>query len=219
MEQVFVEKVQAGDSEAVQRAVGADRGLAAATDENGVSMTLLALYHGHAAIAEWLADRVEELSVSEAAALGRLEALERALDADSEAADRRSPDGFPLLCLAAFFGRPAALGLLLDRGADPNRAADNPTRVRPLHSAAAHGDPEVSLTISRLLVAAGAEPNARQQGGWTPLHQAAARGRDALVALLLGAGADPAAENDEGLLAVDMARKGDHDRVVGLLSR
>ena len=47
--------------------------------------------------------------------------------------------------------------------------ADNVFKVRPIHSAAAVRD----RTSVRLLLEAGADPNVRQQGGYTPLHTAA----------------------------------------------
>lgn len=213
----LAEKVRSGDRDGVERLVADDPESAAGTDENGVPLTLVALYHGHPEIARWLGERAGDLSVPEAAALGEVEALSRALTADPEAADRRSPDGFPPLCLAAFFGRPSALARLLAAGADPNLGATNPTRVRPIHSAVAHRDGEVSSRLVRLLLEAGAEPNVGQQGGWTPLHQAAAHGRESIVSLLLEGGADPGVTNDEGVLAVEMARKGGHEGVVARL--
>ncbi len=58
-----------------------------------------------------------------------------------------------------------------------------------------------------ILLAAGADPNARQSGGWTPLHGAAHNGDVASVALLLTAGADPAAVNDEGASVLSLAEE------------
>ena len=52
---------------------------------------------------------------------------------------------------------------------------------------------------------AGANPNVRQQGGYTPLHGAAHNGDAELVQLLLDHGADPAAPNDDGKTPRDLA--------------
>ena len=58
--------------------------------------------------------------------------------------------------------------MLLAAGAPPDADAVNTFKVRPIHSAAAVRD----RTSVRLLLEAGADPNVRQQGGYTPLHTA-----------------------------------------------
>jgi ankyrin repeat protein len=58
-------------------------------------------------------------------------------------------------------------------------------RVHPLHSAAALGDVEAC----RMLLDAGADPNAAQQGGYTPLDEAVFNDKDELAALLRARGA------------------------------
>ena len=52
---------------------------------------------------------------------------------------------------------------------------------------------------------AGADPNARQHGGFTPLHEAAQVGDDALADLLVERGADLTALSDEGKTPADHA--------------
>ena len=59
----------------------------------------------------------------------------------------------------------------------------------PLHSAAATGDPDVRYELAKLLLEHGAEPNARQQDGFTPLMAADQHGDDRLRSLLLEYGA------------------------------
>lgn len=51
----------------------------------------------------------------------------------------------------------------------------------------------------------GADPNVKQQGGWTPLHQAAAHGHIEMLNLLLRHGADVDSMNDHGATPLDMA--------------
>jgi ankyrin repeat protein len=60
-------------------------------------------------------------------------------------------------------------------------------RVQPLHSAAAVNANETA----RLLLDAGADPNATQQGGFRPIDAAVASRNDELFALLVERGAEP----------------------------
>ncbi len=120
--------------------------------------------------------------------------------------------------LAAFFGHPETLEALLDLGADPRAAARNPTRVTPLHSAAANRDAAAALAMARRLLAAGAEVSAAQAGGFTPLHQAAAAGAEELVRLLLEHGAAAGAESDQGKLPRDLAVERGQEHLLPLLT-
>src|SRR5204863_9490149 len=66
---------------------------------------------------------------------------------------------------------PAAAGLLLDRGADPNRDA-GPGNLAPLFLAAGDTDP----AILKLLLAHGADPTVEDENGATPLSRAGSAG-------------------------------------------
>ena len=176
-----------------------------------MSDLLQAVYRGDAAARDGiLASRAPE-TVFEAAAVGDVDRLAALLDDPGAVAD----DGFTPLHLAAFFRHPAAVRLLLERGAPVNAVAANPTRVQPLHSAAAGGDAD----CVRLLVAAGADVDARQQGGFVPLHAAAQNGDEAALETLLAAGADPSVATEDGRTAADLARAAGHDPVLARLSR
>ena len=59
--------------------------------------------------------------------------------------------------------------------------------VQPLHAATAARNAE-AVTV---LLEAGADPDARQHGGWTPLAAARHAGQDAIAEILLAHGADP----------------------------
>jgi uncharacterized protein len=59
----------------------------------------------------------------------------------------------------------------------------------------------------KLVLAAGADPNVQQQGGYTALQSAAMHNHVEMIKALLKAGADRSIRNDEGLTAADMALK------------
>jgi ankyrin repeat protein len=72
--------------------------------------------------------------------------------------------------------------------------------------------------VAALLLSRGADPNARQEGGITPLHAAAAAGEDDLVRELLARGADRHARTDDQRTAADFARLCAHPGTERLLS-
>ncbi|MBI4916529.1 MAG: ankyrin repeat domain-containing protein [Acidobacteria bacterium] len=201
----FLAAVTAGDTAEMEGLLAEDPSLAEARDGQGVSAVLLAAYHGQPAARDLLAGRKATLDVFEAAALGDCERLGTLVGKDLGAARAVSPDGFPVVALAAFFGRLAAVQLLLAAGADPNVAAANEMRVTALHAAVAQRDPVVSLALVRLLLAHRARLNVTQRGGWTPLHATAAHGPTEQVRLLLEHGADARATTDDGKTALDLA--------------
>ena len=198
------EAIQQGDAERVRELADA----AGQRNDEGVSALLFAEYYGRDELVEALRRRRGELDVFEAAALGDVDRLRTLLADDPALVDAYADDGFFPLGLAAFFKRPDAVRLLLDRGADPNQQSRHAQIVvRPIHSAAADGG---STEIARLLLDAGADVNARQPGGFTPLHAAAQVGNEELVALLLEHGADPDARLEEGRTPADLAREAGH---------
>ena len=175
------ESIKAGDVGAVRSAVGDDPSAAAARDENGLSAVRAALYAHKQDVADVLLEAKPELDGFDAAAVGDVDRLTELLDGDGELVHAWSEDGFNPLHLAAFFSRGPAVRLLLDRGADVGAVARNPMSVQPLHSAVAAGSMEV---VAALLVA-GADPNARQEGGFTPLMGAANEDPEGDMARLL----------------------------------
>lgn len=207
----------AGDEARVRELVRADPSLASARTPQGHSAVLAAAYGGHAGVARALADEGAPLTLFEAAVVGDAARVEAALAADPEGARAFSPDGFTALHLSVFFGQPAVMRLLLDRGAEVNVTANNSMKVRPIHSAAAFRDEGRGLEMVTALVEAGAELNVAQEGGWTPLHQAAAHGEARLVEYLLRHGADPAARSADGRLPADMAEGSGHAEAAAAL--
>jgi catechol 2,3-dioxygenase-like lactoylglutathione lyase family enzyme len=213
----FIAAVQRGDRAAVEAALAAAPRLSTARDDAGVSTVCLAVYNGHEQIARLLAGRRTDLDIFEASVAGEAHRVAQLLDAHPEQLNAFSPDGFHPLGFACFFGRREVFDVLLARGADLEAPSRNAMQVRPIHSAAAQRDPAVALELIRRLLAAGASPTVRQQGGFTPLHEAAQRGHAAMVALLRQHGADVAAQNDAGKSARDLARERGHAEVEQLL--
>lgn len=194
--------------------LAAEPSLANARDARGVSVLMTARYHQRFDMVEALLERRgDDLDVFESAALGKLERLTRLLAQDPRSLDSFSADGFTPLQLATFFAEPATSKLLLQRGANVELVSKNPMALNAIHSAAAGGSTEI---VERLLHS-GADPNARQHGGFTALHAAAGAGRADLVRVLIAHGADKNAVNDAGKSARELALEKGHAAVVKLL--
>ncbi|WP_146009501.1 ankyrin repeat domain-containing protein [Deinococcus planocerae] len=217
-EQALFAALQTNDEGSVRALLDRDPTLLRAVSPLGVSPVLFATYYGKHDLARLLIERMREagvpLTVFEAAATGELSALREHLDAQPDLADASSPDGFTPLGLAAFFGREEVAAELLARGADVNRASTNAMGARPLHSAVA-GD---HTALALRLIAAGADVNAPQHGGFTPLLGAAQNGSAVLVEALLAVGADPGARTEGGQGAADLAQEEGHAGVLAILS-
>jgi ankyrin repeat protein len=150
-----------------------------------VSEILQALYEGRQADADALVAHDPELTVFEAAALGRADRVRELVTADPELARAFAEDGFTALHLATFLGTPETVAVLLEAGAEIDVASRNPMAVRPVNSAAAGRHPVPTL---RLLLDAGADPNGPQASGHTAVDQARIREDAEMVSLLEAAG-------------------------------
>jgi ankyrin repeat protein len=209
----LMEAIRAGDKAGVDALLRAEPGLLRFTAPNGSSVMLLAAYYGHGALAEVFARHGAKQDVFEASALGDLETVRKLVGGDRGLVNAFAADGFYPLGLAAFFGHRAIVEFLLENGADVKTAARNAQKVTALHGAVARRDVE----IVKMLLEAGADPNARQERGFAPLHDAAANGHAALVELLLKHGARADAKTDDGKTAGDMAAEKGHKELAEML--
>lgn len=216
----MLDAVKAGNTAQVKKLLDANPSLVNARAESGESAVLLSIYYGHAEIRDLLLARGAELNIFEAAAAGQIARVETLEKSASGAIKTFSHDGFTPLHLAAFFGQKSMVDFLLARGADANATSQNASALRAIHSAVAHrGDPAVALAIAKALVAAGAEINVAQQGGWTPLHAAAFHGHAPMVEFLLAHGADVRLKADNGQTALAMAVSKQHPEAAALLRK
>ncbi len=211
----LIAAIKSNEEARAQEILRADRTLANARDENGVSALMNARYRGQTQVVEALLVCGAMLDVFEATTLGNAARLRELLKEHPELVNAWSPDGFAPLHLACFFGQEESARLLLERGADVSAVAQNPMRVQPLHSAAAGRQ----LGIVRLLLDGGAPVNARQHLGWTALHEAANQGNREMAETLLRYGADPALGNDEGKTSADIALERGHRELLRILER
>jgi len=205
--------IKAGDEDGIRAALEADPGVASSVNEAGISAVLFALYHRRRDLADVLLSADPDLNVFDAVAAGERDIALSLLDDAPEFVGARGADGFTPLHLAAFFSHLDLAEALLSRKADPDAVAENPMRVRPIHSAAAAG----STPIVAALLGAGAAVDAAQEGGFTALHAAALHGNGEMVRLLLDHGADPARPTGDGRTARDLAASKKHHAVVAML--
>ena len=202
--------LEAGDAGAVEAILDQDQSLASARDASGVSALMRALYRFDPGLVGVVKARAGAFDVFEAAALGDVDRLRSVLDDDPSRATAYSGDGFTALHFAAFFGHPNAASLLIERGAEVDAFGRGWMTGTALHS----GVSRLESEVVRVLLDAGANPDVRQSGGWTPLHAAAKNGDLVSVELLLAAGADAAARNDEGRSVEDLAIESGDDATI-----
>jgi uncharacterized protein len=204
MSQHFLNMIRKGQTAEIAAAVEESPELARSRDAQGVSALLWSVYTQQPTIRDFLRLHAGEIDVFEAAALGDCTRLHALIASDAMQARAVSGDGWPPLHLAAAFATPEAVTLLLEHGAHIHQISHNVQRNQALHACIALGN---SIEKIRLLIEAGANINATQAGGYSPLHQAASAGKTEVVELLLVNGANPGALCDQGKYPADYARE------------
>jgi uncharacterized protein len=137
-------------------------------------------------------------------------ATTRSLLAKGVSPDTRDKDGYPALAWAALRGHTEIVRALLDQGADPN-LRDQIAGYTPLMHSVSKSKVDTNLPVIQLLIARGAEVNARDNGDFSPLMRAAQYNEtSAAVEELVSRGADVNAKSRNGwtplLIAIQSGR-------------
>src|SRR5437764_15181911 len=151
-----------------------------------MSDVLQAIYRGDREEGERLAAG-RELTIFEAAALGRTGRVRELLDGDPSLLNAYGDDGFHPVGLATFFGHVDTARLLVERGADVNQLSRNEhIQTAVIHAAAASEgkEEETRYELVKLALEHGADPNLRQGGGFRAID-AARQNRDVRIERLL----------------------------------
>jgi len=208
----FFDAIKQGNRHEVERQLIVDPALIHVR-ENGLSPILIAAYHNEPAIASFLADKTVALTIFEAAATGKINHVIRLLARDPELVNAYAEDGFQPLGLACFFGHYDTAEYLVKAGAPINSPSHNDLKAAPLHSATAGR----YVKIVKMLLDQGADPNVREQNGFTALHAAAQNDDVEIIRLLLLGGADLTLKSTNGKTAMDIAMDAGHEKATVLL--
>jgi len=211
--QLFFDAIRAGDLAAVGALLDQDSALLKARNAQSQSPVLFSIYNRQKEIRDLLLSRGAQLELHEAAAAGSLSLVKELAEKDASLAKSYSPDGFPVLALAAAFGNFEVTKYLREKGGDLNAVATNGSGYNALTGAVAGGHTE----IAKWLLENGAEPNYRYAGNYSPLLTAAANGHLEILKALLAHGADLRAETDDGKNALAYAEERGHKEVSSFL--
>ncbi len=126
------------------------------------------------------------------------------------------PAGVTPLMVASVLGRPVIVARLLAAGAAVD-AVDERAFTALFHACYNPDEDVGHPEVVELLLAAGADKEARIGFGVRPLMYAAGNGEAGVVEALLRAGADPMARNEVGRTALMMVKDRDYVDVINIL--
>lgn len=187
-----------------------------ATTYRGVTPLHMAASHGYEAVMRTLLTNGARVDVATAQAV-KMSSGPLAYQIP-DPGNQQNPNGTTPLGVAAGARKAASVKLLLNAKADPN-LGKTPPLIFALSTLP--GTPPIDQGIVQLLLAAGANPNARSDGLSEPvLHLAARGGPVAVLKQLLSYGADVNGTNASGLTALHLAAASGQDEMVrSLLER
>jgi ankyrin repeat protein len=209
----FFAAIRAGDAATARTMLEAEPALATAKNEQGQSPVLAAVYGGRADVRDLLIAHGAPLEFYEAVAAGQLESVEHFVEKDPDLARSFSPDGFPVIALAAAFGHFLIVRYLFEKGGDVTAVATNGTGYNALTGAVTGGHQQIAIW----LLENGADANYRYGPGYSPLLAAAANGHLEIVKDLLVHGADIHAKSNDGKTALAIAEERKHPEVAAFL--
>lgn len=211
--QLFFDAIRAGDVAAVRALLDQDSTLIGAKNAQSQSPVLFSIYNRQKEIRDFLVSRGAVLELHEAAAAGDLQRVKELVEKDAALARSYSPDGFPVVALAAVFGNFEITKYLHAKGADINAAATNGSGYNALSGTVTSGHTE----IVKWLLENGAEPNYRYSNNYSPLLNAAANGHLEILKLLQARGADLHAKTSDGKNALAYAEERKHTAIAEYL--
>ena len=211
--QLFFDAIRAGDAAAVRALLDQDSTLLGSKNAQSQSPVLFSVYNRQKEICDFLVSRGAVLEFHEASAAGDLARVKKLVEQDATLARSYSPDGFPVVALAAFFGNLEIAKYLHAKGADINAPATNGSGYNALTGAVTSGHEEVV----KWLLKNGAEPNYRYSNNYSPLLNAAANRHLGILKLLQAYGADLQAKTSDGKNALAYAEERKHAAVAEYL--
>ena len=174
---------------------------------------------------------VPDIDINLAAITGDIEAVKQYLDAGGDVNAKDEATTTPLYW-AADGRHPEIVELLIANGADVNLRSGMVVKTKDgsdgeqMAQKIANDRTPLDMAIFRehneiaeLLIAKGADANAKGGGGWTPLHIAAYEGHKEIAELLIAEGADVNAKDDDGDTPLDYAHRRVYTEVADLLRK
>lgn len=190
--QRFRRAVEQGDLALVKSYLERDPALASSRDERGRSAFVLASLAGHTEVAEALRARLGSLDLVEAVLAGDAKRVAEIIEQHPRLVNEIHPAGGSAVHMAVRRGRTDLVFALLRPGPDFNQPSAAPEALTPLRLAVDHPNPDLAEDLVDALAGNGANPNAPQGDGVSPLQAATKAGRTEIIRMLAFNGAEGA---------------------------